>query len=316
MARIEPPKRLAADDLDVTTVTGDDVRRLFDACETLHELVCLSTLAYLGPRRRAASGLRWRDVDLERERIRFREKGGKVITKPIPREYAAILHAARATEGNYDPNGYVIPMVRRQKRAGDRDDRIIYRTVKRLGARAGIEVHTHSLRAAFAVQFLETHPGELEALRRLLGHSKPETTQIYLRRLDRERSMESVQDLSWGVQFGALAEKAPSGFEPLCESRSLRCAADNRVRPDAIRLRSLCRLGPRSAVPAPGAGIAQKGSIWPSTSWCRRASRPSAGTGALALTRTPSVRPNVRAPQRKWLAQAASRPFRRRQPSG
>jgi integrase len=82
-------------------------------------------------------------------------------------------------------------------------------------ARASIEVHPHSLRAAFAVEFLETHPGELEALRRLLGHSKPETTQISLRRLDRERSMESVQDLSWGARFAAFAEEAPSGFEPL-----------------------------------------------------------------------------------------------------
>jgi hypothetical protein len=27
--------------------------------------------------------------------------------------------------------------------------------------------------------------------------------------------MESVQDLSWGVRFGALGEKAPSGLEPL-----------------------------------------------------------------------------------------------------
>jgi integrase len=218
MARIEPPKRLASDDLDVTTVTGADVRRLFDACETLHDLVCLATLAYLGPRRRAASSLRWRDVDLERERIRFREKGGKVIVKPIPREYIAILRAARAAVGEYDPNSYVIPMVRAQKRTGDRDDRIIYRTIKRLGTRAGIEVHPHSLRAAFAVEFLETHPGELEALRRLLGHSRPETTQIYLCRLDRERSMESVQDLSSGVRFGALEEKAPTRFELVYEA--------------------------------------------------------------------------------------------------
>jgi hypothetical protein len=55
----------------------------------------------------------------------------------------------------------------------------------------------------------------LEALRRLLGHSKPDTTQTYLRRLDRERSMESVQDFSWGARFAAFAEEAPSGCEPL-----------------------------------------------------------------------------------------------------
>src|SRR6266540_2605124 len=42
--------------------------------------------------------------------------------------------AARAADSEYDRDGYVIPMVRRQKRVGDRDDRIIYRTVKRLSA--------------------------------------------------------------------------------------------------------------------------------------------------------------------------------------
>jgi hypothetical protein len=48
-----------------------------------------------------------------------------------------------------------------------------------------------------------------------MGHSKIETTQIYLRRLDDQRAMERVKDLSWGLRFGARAEEAPSGFEPL-----------------------------------------------------------------------------------------------------
>ena len=95
---------------------------------------------------------------------------------------------------------------------------MIWRTVKRLGRRAEVEVHPHSLRAAFAVQFLETHPGELEALQRLLGHSKIETTQIYLRQLDNERQMERVRDLSWGARFGDFLEKAPGGFEPPYEA--------------------------------------------------------------------------------------------------
>jgi hypothetical protein len=30
--------------------------------------------------------------------------------------------------------------------------------------------------------------------------------------------MERVKDLSWGIRFGALANKAPSGFEPLYEA--------------------------------------------------------------------------------------------------
>lgn len=106
-------------------------------------------------------------------------------------------------------------MQRRQKHGRNRDDRVISRYVSALGERAGFKATPHSLRAAFAVQFLETHPGELEALQRLLGHRKPETTQIYLRRLENERRMERVRDLTWGARFGAIAGEAPSGFEPL-----------------------------------------------------------------------------------------------------
>jgi hypothetical protein len=40
----------------------------------------------------------------------------------------------------------------------------VRRIIERLGDRARVEVVPHALRAAFAVQFLETHPGELEAL--------------------------------------------------------------------------------------------------------------------------------------------------------
>lgn len=91
MARIASPQRQRPEDLDVVTLSGADVRRMFDACESWHELLCLSTLAYLGPRRTAASNLRRRDVDLDRGLIRFREKGGRVIAKPIPEEFTAPL---------------------------------------------------------------------------------------------------------------------------------------------------------------------------------------------------------------------------------
>jgi integrase len=216
MGRIEPPKRIAPEDLDVVTLSGADVRRMFDACDTWGELLCLATLAYLGPRRGAVSQLRWREVDLERGTIKFREKGSKTIRKPIPSEFLALLKAAKLSgEVETDQSSYVVPMQRKQRHGRDRDDRVISRYVKTLGERAGVQATPHALRAAFAVEFLETHPGELDALQRLLGHTKPETTQIYLRRLDREKQMERVRDLSWGVQFGATAVEAPSRFELL-----------------------------------------------------------------------------------------------------
>jgi site-specific recombinase XerD len=63
-----------------------------------------------------------------------------------------------------------------------------WRTIEMLGGAGRRRGPPHSLRAAFAVRFLESHPGEVEALQRLMGHSKTEPTQIYLRRLDRETS--------------------------------------------------------------------------------------------------------------------------------
>jgi hypothetical protein len=48
-----------------------------------------------------------------------------------------------------------------------------------------------------------------------MDHSKMETTQIYLRRLDRERAMERVRDLSWGSPFASIPGKARTGFEPV-----------------------------------------------------------------------------------------------------
>ena len=55
----------------------------------------------------------------------------------------------------------------------------------------------------------------MEALQRVVGHRKPETTRIYLRRLNNERQIERVKDLSWGTGFGATAGEAPSRFELL-----------------------------------------------------------------------------------------------------
>ena len=53
---------------------------------------------------------------------------------------------------------YVVPMIRKQRRQGVRDSRILLYTVKRLAERAGVDAaHVHAVRAAFAVQFLETH---------------------------------------------------------------------------------------------------------------------------------------------------------------
>jgi len=69
--RIEPPKRHASVDLDVTSVNGADVRLLFDACRTWGDLLCLQ---------------------------RWPTSAAKTIAKAIPDDFAGLLHAAVASE--------------------------------------------------------------------------------------------------------------------------------------------------------------------------------------------------------------------------
>lgn len=101
----------------------------------------------------------------------------------------------------------------------ERSDKVVWETVKRVGARAGVRAHVHALRAAFAVQFDEAHPDQLLALKELMGHNRVETTLVYLRRKDKQAAMEQVRDLSWGAtrasRSSSQAEEAHTGFEPV-----------------------------------------------------------------------------------------------------
>lgn len=213
MARIRRPIRKRPEDLDVISVSSSDVERLFAASEGWQEILCLSVLAYMGPRRTAAALARRRDVDLEKGTIRFLEKGGKPIVKPIPDELAAIIRAADQQHVWPSGDAYLIPS-RRPHRNRERSAKVIYDTVKKIAKRAGVRTHVHALRAAFAVQFDEQNPGRLVGLKELLGHSRIETTMVYLRRQDKAREMETVRSLSWGSVFPHNPAVPPAGFEP------------------------------------------------------------------------------------------------------
>jgi site-specific recombinase XerD len=81
MERMLPPKRQNPEDVDVVTVSTDEVR-LLTASEGWTEKLTIAVLAYMGPRRRAVSRLRLSDYGRIGRRLRFREKGGKTIWKP------------------------------------------------------------------------------------------------------------------------------------------------------------------------------------------------------------------------------------------
>ena len=198
MDPIRRPPRKRPEDLDVVTTSSSDIARMFAACREWDELLGLATVCYLGPRRKAAAHLRRGDLDLERGLVRFREKGGKVIVKPIPGELLAIYLEAEEAGVWLSSRDYVIPN-RRPARRRERSSKVVYAIVKRLAERARVDAHPHSLRAAFAVQFDDQHPDQLIALKELLGHARIETTMVYLRRKNRARAMEQVRDLSWSA---------------------------------------------------------------------------------------------------------------------
>jgi site-specific recombinase XerD len=200
------PRRIASDALDVTTVTADDVRAMIAAAKGWTERLAVAIPAFTGARRRAVANLTLDDYNREAGKIRFREKGGKTVWKPIPAELRQLLDRAIDEEAITD---YLVPSEAPRLRDGSRDDRVIWRAVKSAADRAGVNAHVHALRAAFAVNYLEAHKGDVEALKELMGHESIATTQTYLRRLDKDAAMERVRDLSWGV--AAVDTEPPSG---------------------------------------------------------------------------------------------------------
>jgi hypothetical protein len=62
---------------------------------------------------------------------------------------------------------------------------------------------------------LRDRDAAIESLQALMNHSRIDTTQVYLRALNRSRAMEAVRDLSWGLGFQPDVEEAHTGFEPV-----------------------------------------------------------------------------------------------------
>jgi len=118
----------------------------------------------------------------------------------MPDELVEILRsAAESGQVRCRPDDYVIPNRRPASvRRAERSNKVIWETVVRAARRAGVRATSHALRRAFAVAFLTSNPGAIEALQALMNHRRIDTTQVYLKALNRAKSMEVVRGLSWG----------------------------------------------------------------------------------------------------------------------
>jgi site-specific recombinase XerD len=133
-------------------------------------------------------------------------KGGRERWVPVMVDLEPVVGEIRDTT---DANHYVLPATRWVK--GDRglvpvenpdrpcDRKTIWRTVRRIGRRAGIgtPVHPHQLRHAFADRV--TRLAGLHAAQALLGHASIQTTEGYLTRPSPDELVEAMARVTLGV---------------------------------------------------------------------------------------------------------------------
>ena len=121
-------------------------------------------------------------------------------------------------------------------RRAERDDRIVWNLIRTVAERAGVRSTVHALRAAFAVVCLDDLGLDPIALKDAMGHERIETTLVYLRRRDRQRSLEQVRGLSWGaLRVIGKSSGGAYGIRTRVTRRGRRGAVKTRTRPAARR---------------------------------------------------------------------------------
>lgn len=151
---------------------------------------------YTGRRAAEVARLRWRDIEDHGGAYAFTwtGKGGKTDTQAMPADVYWEIVCWMKASGRWPAQAGAVVFVAVQPgsaaafgHAPDPERAIstgqINNVVKKLARRAGIDpsqVHTHTLRHSFAHVFDESRPGDLNQLRKILGHSSLATTTIYL----------------------------------------------------------------------------------------------------------------------------------------
>lgn len=172
-------------------LTLPELRRLFAVTEKAKGRgaartyeVMVKTLAWTGMRREELSELDWDDINFSHKTITVRfGKGGKDRVIPMHDQLAECLWKHLQTQ---------LPLtsraVFRSVRGGRFDPPSVYRIVRNLFVRAGIEkakMGPHVLRHTFATLLLQTGQVDLVTIQKLLGHGHLQTVLIYAHADDR-----------------------------------------------------------------------------------------------------------------------------------
>jgi integrase/recombinase XerD len=162
-----------------------------DAVVTPLERIVVTLLRYTGLRVSEACGLRWNDVDIENHFLTVRKSktsAGKRIVQ-IPDVLLPQLRTwQRHLGGSYSPSGPVLAT----KHGTAMAPGFVWRVVKRVGERAGLEgISPHTLRRTYGSDLINRGV-RLEVVSKALGHSNTAVTEKSYAELSQERIASEV----------------------------------------------------------------------------------------------------------------------------
>jgi integrase/recombinase XerC len=197
MGKLDRPRRRS---VERHAHSPEKVRAIIDAQPLLRDRVALQLMARLALRKNEVRLLRWRDVDLDRGKIRVRGKGGTIHDMPIV--YADLIAdmARLALEDQAERDHYVLFPVRvgnsrtkpnlrgvvREHRDRPMAPSTMHRWFKRCLATAGAaDFPMHELRHSAGNEFRRA-TSDLELTRVFMRHASISTTSEHYMHADRD----------------------------------------------------------------------------------------------------------------------------------
>lgn len=156
-------------------LSRDEVLRLLLATPNLKHRTILTILYGSGLRISELINLKIADIDFARKQVFIRDaKGRKDRVVALSERIYGLLHDYLQT---YQPDTFLFNGQNSLRYSANSIRRFLGRAVKKAGIQKNITPHT--LRHSYATHLLEGGV-DLKYVQELLGHKKPETTQIYL----------------------------------------------------------------------------------------------------------------------------------------
>ena len=174
-------KRAKRDKKLPLVLSSEEIKRMIEVTENIKHTLILRMLYASGLRVSELIRLKIEDIDIPRKLIWVRQgKGAKdrltLLSESIVQSLISYLSQRRF------PSEYLF---------NNKDRTLSIRTIQKIvetaakKAKIAKKVHCHTLRASFATHLLEAGIN-LAIIQKLLGHSKPETTQFYIQLSSRQ----------------------------------------------------------------------------------------------------------------------------------